>query len=276
MAAIDAIVTAGGIPQPGEPLYPLTQGKSKALLPIGGVPMVQWVLDALCGAQMVRSVVVVGLTEQDARLECARPLGMIPNQGGMIANIEAGTRWVLEREPQARYVLLASADVPAITPAVVDWIVTTSLATDHEAYYSVIPAEAMERRFPGSRRSFYQLKDGRFTGSDINIIQTALVGHYHPAWRAIVDARKNLFKQASLIGLDTLLLLVMRQLTVDSAVQRASRRLKVKGRAIICPHAEAGMDVDKPVQYEMVRRDLEARGRAASRSPAPAAGEAGA
>ena len=29
---MDAIVTAGGIPQPGEPLYEYTQGKSKALL----------------------------------------------------------------------------------------------------------------------------------------------------------------------------------------------------------------------------------------------------
>ncbi len=35
----------------------------------------------------------------------------------------------------------------------------------------------------------------------------------------------------------------------------------VRGRAMICHYAEAGMDVDKPVQYEIVKRDLEARGR---------------
>ncbi len=47
---MDAIVIAGGIPEPGEPLYPYTQGKPKATLEISGKPMAQWVLDALNGA----------------------------------------------------------------------------------------------------------------------------------------------------------------------------------------------------------------------------------
>ena len=33
---MDAIVTAGGIPHPDEPLYPYTQGGSKATLDIAG------------------------------------------------------------------------------------------------------------------------------------------------------------------------------------------------------------------------------------------------
>jgi NDP-sugar pyrophosphorylase family protein len=49
---MDAVVTAGGIPQPEELLYPYTQGKPKAMLDIGGKPMVQWVLDALSGSKL--------------------------------------------------------------------------------------------------------------------------------------------------------------------------------------------------------------------------------
>src|SRR3972149_4313418 len=63
MPAVDAIVIAGGIPKPDEPLYPLTQGKSKALLDIAGQPMIQWVLDALSEAQTIRRVVVIGLED---------------------------------------------------------------------------------------------------------------------------------------------------------------------------------------------------------------------
>lgn len=37
---LPAIVIAGGIPKEGEPLYPLSQGKPKALLPIAGKPMI--------------------------------------------------------------------------------------------------------------------------------------------------------------------------------------------------------------------------------------------
>jgi NDP-sugar pyrophosphorylase family protein len=61
MTLIDAVIIAGGIPGPDEPLYPLTQGKPKALLPIGGKPMTQWVMDALNGSPLVRRVVVAGL-----------------------------------------------------------------------------------------------------------------------------------------------------------------------------------------------------------------------
>jgi NDP-sugar pyrophosphorylase family protein len=42
---MDAVITAGGVPQPDELLYPYTL-KPKALLEIDGKPMVQWVLDA--------------------------------------------------------------------------------------------------------------------------------------------------------------------------------------------------------------------------------------
>ena len=58
---MDAIVTAGGIPQPDEPLYAFTQGGPKALLDIFGKPMIQWVLDALEGAKGVDNIVIIGL-----------------------------------------------------------------------------------------------------------------------------------------------------------------------------------------------------------------------
>jgi hypothetical protein len=74
-----------------------------------------------------------------------------------------------------------------------------------------------------------------------------------------VAERKNILKQASIIGFDTLLLFALRQLTVADAERIASQRLGLAGRALICPHAEAGMDVDKPRQYDIVQRDLEAR-----------------
>ena len=80
---IDALVLAGGIPADGEPLYPLTQGKSKALLPVVGKPMAQWVLDALGASRQVRRAVVVGL---DGGLRYPRELVYVPNHGGMLDN----------------------------------------------------------------------------------------------------------------------------------------------------------------------------------------------
>ncbi len=76
---MDVVVTAGGIPQPDELLYPYTLGRPKALLEIEGKPMVQWVLDALSGAAKVDNVVLIGLTE-DSGVTCSKPLTFIPNR----------------------------------------------------------------------------------------------------------------------------------------------------------------------------------------------------
>jgi CTP:molybdopterin cytidylyltransferase MocA len=257
---IDAVLTAGGIPGPDDPLYPLTQGKSKALLPIGGRPMTQWVLDALDRSQSVRRVVVVGLSPADqALLTGAKVTANVPNQGSLLGNVEAGAKKVLEQQPDAKKALLVSSDIPCLTPAMVDWMVDTCLATDHEVYYGLISQDDMERRFPGSNRTYFALKEGRFCGSDIIVVATSLVGHYHPGWNDIVGARKNIFKQASLVGFDTLLLMLLRQMSIPEAERRAQTKLGIRGRILRCPYAESGMDVDKPHQYDLVKRDLEAR-----------------
>jgi NDP-sugar pyrophosphorylase family protein len=59
---MDAIVTAGGIPRPGDPLYEYSNGNSKALIDIAGKPMIQWILDALGDAKKVDNVIIIGLS----------------------------------------------------------------------------------------------------------------------------------------------------------------------------------------------------------------------
>ncbi len=102
---MDAIVTAGGIPKPGELLYPYTQGKSKALLDVAGKPMVQWVLDALSGAEKINNVILIGLT-QDSGVTCDKPLFYMENQGGMLSNILAGVNKALELNAATKHVLI--------------------------------------------------------------------------------------------------------------------------------------------------------------------------
>ncbi len=252
---MNAIVIAGGIPQPGEPLYEYTRGKAKALLDVGGKPMVQWVLDALDGAEAVQRVVMIGL-EPESGIKSSKLVAYLTNQGSMVENIRAGIYKILELDPQASHVLVVSSDIPGITPEMVDWVVNTAMQTDEDAYYSVIPREVMERRFPTSKRSYTRLKDIEVCGGDMNLVRASLATSREEIWDRLIEARKNVFKQAALIGLDTLILLMLRRITLDDAVRRATRRLKISGRALVCPYAEVGMDVDKPHQLEIMRAYL--------------------
>jgi GTP:adenosylcobinamide-phosphate guanylyltransferase len=252
---MDAIVTAGGIPQPGEPLYEYTQGICKALLDIAGKPMIQWVLDALEGSQAVERIVVIGLPESSG-IGGGKIADFIPNQGGMVDNIRAGVVRVLDLNPQAHHVLLVSSDIPAITTEMVDWMIKTTMQTDEDVYYSVIERKVMEKRFPASKRSYTHLKDLEVCGGDMNMIRSSLITSNSELWERIINARKNVFKQAALIGFDTLILLLLRLITLESGVKMVTKRLKVTGRAIVCPYAEVGMDIDKPHQLDIIRTDL--------------------
>ena len=255
---MDAIVTAGGIPQPGEPLYELTQGRPKALLEIAGKPMIQWVLDALSGSRALDRVVIVSLPE-DSGLVCSKPLAYVPNQGGMLENVRAGMQKVLDLNPQAHHVLTVSSDLPAITSDMVDWMIATVSGSDHDIYYSVITRQVMEARYPNSKRSFTRLKDVEVCGGDMNAVRAQTAATNEALWQKIIAARKNVLKQASLIGYDTLLMLLLHRLDMQEAEKIVSQRLDISGKIILCPFAEVGMDVDKPHQLEMVRADLAAK-----------------
>lgn len=265
---MDAIVTAGGIPLPEEPLYTETRGRPKALLDIAGKPMVQWVLDALSEAQMVERVVLVGLTEKSG-LTCRKPITFIPNQGKMLDNLRAAAEEVLRQNKKARHVLIVSSDIPAITGEMVDWLVRTAMETDEDVYYTVIPRQVMEARFPAAKRTWTRLADMEVCGGDMNVGRLSLLARKDVAlWEKITNARKSPVRQAALIGLDTLFLLLFRRLTLAQAVEKVTKRLNIRGRAIVCPYAEVGMDVDKPVHLEQMRQDLRRRARAGRRSAA--------
>ena len=112
---MDAIVTAGGIPQPEDSLYTFSNGDAKALIDIAGKPMVQWVLDALGDAKNVDNVIVIGLSPRSG-VTCKKPLHFLSNQGRMLANIVAGVDKALELNKKNKYVLVVSSDIPAIKP----------------------------------------------------------------------------------------------------------------------------------------------------------------
>ena len=252
---MDAIVTAGGIPNPEDPLYSFLRGDAKALVDVAGKPMIQWVLDALGGAKKVNNVIIVGLSAKN-QLTCKKPLHYVSNQGRMLSNIVAGVNKALEINKRNKYVLVVSSDIPAVKPEMVDWLIATCMETKDDIYYGVCPRDVMEARFPDSKRTFTHLKDMDVCGADMNITHVRMATEHLDLWESLIGSRKSPLRQASLIGFGTLFALFTRRLTLEDAVRRVSERIGIKGRAIVWPHAEPCMDVDKPSQLELLRADL--------------------
>ncbi|MBI5823866.1 MAG: nucleotidyltransferase family protein [Chloroflexi bacterium] len=252
---MDAIITAGGIPQPGDPLYAYSNGDSKALIDVAGKPMVQWILDALGDSKKVDNVIIIGLSSKSG-LTCKKPLHYISNQGRMLANIVTGVNKAVELNKKNEYVLLVSSDIPALKADMVDWLVKTCMETKDDLYYGVCPREVMEARFPTSKRTFTKLKDMEVCGADINVIHVNQTTQHLDTWEQLIGNRKSPLRQAAVIGWDTLFQLFTRQFTLQGLVERASERIGIKGRVLIWPQAEPCMDVDKPHQLEIMRADM--------------------
>jgi GTP:adenosylcobinamide-phosphate guanylyltransferase len=260
---MDALVLAGGIPQPEDPLYTYSNGDSKALIDVAGKPMVQWVLDALGDSKHVRNVIVVGLSPKSG-VTCKKPLHFLSNQGRLLANIVTGVNKSLELDGKTDYVLVVSSDIPALKPEMVDWLVDTCMETKDDLYYGICTREVMEARFPESKRTYTRLKDVELCGADINLTHVRMATEHLDMWESLIGTRKSPLRQAGIIGLGTLWQVFTRSITLDDLVEKVCRRLGIRGRAIIWSHAEACMDVDKPHQLEMLRADLEKQQRRAA------------
>lgn len=255
---MNAFIMAGKVPTEDDPLFSYTKGGPKAMIDIAGKPMVQWVLDGLNESEQVDRVAIVGLAEGDG-LRSRVPVSYVPDQGDMLLNALAGLSWAAELAPDQPYALFCSADIPSITGSIVDWRVQTALeAPEFDLDYVAVERSVMEERFPGSNRSYIRFRDVEVCGGDMNVLNVGMAVR-QGTWHKIIDTRKSPLRQAALIGIDTLLLILLRRLTLEQTAARVQERLGLSGRAHLSPFAEIAMDVDKPHQLELMREDLSKR-----------------
>lgn len=252
-----ALIVAGGTPAAADPLATETLGRPKSLIDVVGRPMVQWVLDAVAGSPRIERIIVVGL-DGTHELTSAKPLTYLPEQGSLLANARAGIDAAGALGGASQHLLMSTADIPLITPEMVTFRADQIEQAGADLDYCIIERSVMEARFPGSRRSYVRMKDVEACGGDIHGVRLDLSSD-NALWDQLLAARKNALRQAFLIGPDTALMLLLRLATVESAERRIGQRLGLRGKAQPCPFAEVGMDVDKPYQLEIVRRELQVR-----------------
>jgi CTP:molybdopterin cytidylyltransferase MocA len=265
--SLAAFVLAGHSAKEEDPLSAYNLGRSKALIPIAGQPMIAYIVQALSLSRYVRRIIVVGLPKTERSL-LPPDIEHLPDQGDLFSNAEVGLLRAFNQDSPVDGVLMSSSDIPLLTSDMVDWFVGECFQTDHDLYYAIIEREVMESQFPASRRTYVRLVEGEFAGGDLLLVRSAAVIQDKELWERLAQARKSPLRQVRMIGgIWPLIKLLLRRMSIPEAERRVGRALNLRGRAIMCPYAHVGMDVDKPFQLEIARATLEARESGSARQP---------
>lgn len=247
---MDVIVLAGAknngaLRESSDSLY-------EATIPVNGKPLLDYVVRPLVQVNDVERIVVVGPEEglsSDLRGIIWR---VVPSGQTMVENLRRG----LEALAPRGKVLVATADIPLLTPAAVEDFLDRCRKRDADVYYPIVARAPIEARFPGVKRTYAALREGVFTGGDIILLAPEIVERHLGTIEQAVALRKKPLQMARLLGLRYLLKLLMGRLSIAEIEGRVEKKLHFKGVAIITPHAEIGIDVDKPSDLDLVRHEL--------------------
>lgn len=246
---VDAIVLAGEPPR-GKAQAD-GEAPARAMITIAGKSMLQWVVDALRGARSVGRIVAVGDVS-------AEGLDLVIKPGDTIVeNIRRGLEALDAQGP----VLVASSDIPLLTPEAVDDFVARAEKLDVDLAYPIIPRAHCEARYPGMKRTYLRTADGVFTGGNLMLLRPEFVARN---WEMIAEAyaaRKRVFRLARMIGIGVLIRATAARLfpgllRVSMLEKAASGMLGARVAAVVSPHPEIGEDVDKRSDVEAVERFL--------------------
>lgn len=245
--SVVAVVLAGG--DPGDRLAVDAGVAAKALVPLGHEPLGSYVLRALQDSPAVSKVVYVGPT--NSRLNGLYDV-QLPGGHRMVDSLALGLGAALSLSQSGR-VLLLGADIPWVSGDMITRFVAAAAATTTtdgpaQLVYPVVPETAATEQFPEQKRTYARLKDGKFTGGNLVLMQTALVPKLIPQIDRVFRARKNPFALAGIVGFDVLLRLLLGRADISRLERRVSAILGAPVRALVTNDAALAADVDSPAQ----------------------------
>lgn len=241
-----ALVLAGSRPGTVEPVAAAEGVAHKALVVVGGKPLLTRVVEALREAGISR--IAVAANDPDV-VALAKALGteLIPPQAGPSASV--GAAFAQMGAP----LLVTTADHALLRPEWVrDFVDDVPQGTD--AAVLLASRVLVERAMPGSRRTWLRLADGEWSGCNLFLMATPNAIAAIQAWRAVEADRKQPWKIAARFGWRPLWLYITGKLTADGAIAVLGRRVGIEAHAVAARDGLAAVDVDKPSDLADVRR----------------------
>jgi GTP:adenosylcobinamide-phosphate guanylyltransferase len=253
-----AIVLAGQ--RPGESDFPSAYGvAAKALIPVGGEPMLGRVARTLLACPRISRVVVLA---QDPQALFSGALAWMAGEPRITTaeageGISASVAAIAGTEAAPFPLLVTTADHALLRPDMVATFIAGSEGAD--AAFAMVERATVERVHPETKRTWIKFSDGHFTGANLFALVTPRSRRTLDFWARAEADRKKALRLLMFFGPVIFLRALTRTISLDGAVTRAGRKSGVALRAVRLPYPEAAIDVDKPADLELAERILAER-----------------
>jgi len=232
-----------------------TKAGCKALIEIGGIPMVHRVLSALRQSRAVFKIVLSGPEAEEVAKD--KPLSEL------VASDEISWR-APEASPSASAfhtmqslepdtpVLLTTADHPLLTREIVDAFSRQSLADDVDVTVGLAPHALITDAYPHIKKTVFRFSDGDFCACNLYAFLTPEGRQAASFWRKVEQQRKKPLVLVGLLGWWMVLRYRLGMLSLEEALAKLGKRMGLRMRAVILPYANAAIDVDSIADLELV------------------------
>ena len=253
-----AIILAGDRAK-DDPVAQLYGTGCKAMVPLGGKPMILRVLHALGASRTIGT-----------RVLCGPPRQVVTQNSELKAGLDAGDwRWVenqstpslsanhaLESLSDKLPVLLTTADHALLSNEIVDYFCLNAIRSGFDLAVALTPYQQVIAEHPGVRRTGYRFMDDTYCGCNLFAFITPRSRKAAVFWRRVEQQRKYPWRVIGVLGWAAMLRFLLGRLSMTEALQILSKRLGINIGPIILPFPEAAVDVDTVADWEYVQRIL--------------------
>ena len=234
-----AVVLAGG---PADELAALQPGApNKAFVRIGGVTLVERTLRALRASGRISRIIVVAPPHAHGDPSLAHAHEKRDDGKRITDSLRSGLRDL----PPEELVLIATSDLPVLTPEAIDDFIDQAERLDPDLGYGCIEQRVHLATYPQIPHTWARLREGTFCGAGLVVMKPRALPALERFIERLGAARKNPFALARIFGLDFVARFALRRLSIESAERRAEQILGLRVRAIVSPYPETGVNVDR-------------------------------
>nr|WP_294848486.1 nucleotidyltransferase family protein [uncultured Sphingomonas sp.] len=254
MTGWTALVLAGS--RPGVDPFATAHGTDlKALIPVGGVPMVARPVDALLASGDIGEVRV--LAQEPGRIGAVLPsdphLAVEPSGTTIASTLDA-----ILNDPATTFPLLVTTADHALLDG--DMIADfCAKAAGADLAIGLVEQRPLRARLPQTKRTWLHFKGGAYSGANLFAFGGKDAAKAVALWRSVEQDRKKGWKMIAALGPSVLLGSVLRLKTLQQTLDSVGKRLGLTIRAVELDNPLAAVDVDKPADHDLVTAILEGR-----------------